>query len=303
MIKIKLLGTSAGGGLPQWNCNCINCKNARIGTIPSRTQSSIAVTRDNKSWVLINTSPDIRYQINMNPDIYLKDECSIRENRFQSIILLDGQLDHTLGLLNIREGFSLNIFCTRIVKRQITEEFPVIKILDNYCGTNYNEINPDELFSINGIDSIDFIPVNISSNSPPYSKYRNIYKYGSNIGLIIHNKITDKKIFYCPGLGKVTNKIKKIFNSVDQLLIDGTLWSNNELIEQNISKSTSKDMGHVAQSGDNGMINILKDYPNLKKTLIHINNTNPILNNCSTEYNFLVENDIQISNDNEDLFI
>lgn len=300
MIKIKLLGTSAGGGLPQWNCNCQNCDHARHNVIPSRTQSSIAITEDNKKWVLINASPDIRYQINNNPDISYNHSGKIRDNRFDSIILLDGQLDHTLGLLSMREGNPLNVYCTNAVNRQLTSELGITKVMNSYCGINYNEINPNVMFSISSLGNMEFIPVNIESNSPKYSDDRDKIVYGTNIGLIILNRITGCSLFYAPGLKEITPVISRVLESVTHVLIDGTCWDNDELVKLGISNSSARDMGHIPQSES---VYVLSKYKSLKKILIHINNTNPILNPGSPQYKELGLHDIELSTDNQDIYL
>jgi pyrroloquinoline quinone biosynthesis protein B len=283
--KIKILGTSAGGGLPQWNCNCDNCDDARNQVIPSRTQSSIAITNGSE-WTLVNASPDINKQINENLISYSDD---IRDNRIDNIILVDGQLDHTIGLLNIREGDPLKIFCTQTVQKQITDEFPIINILKNFCGTELTEIKINTPFV--PIPGITVIPIEIKSNSPKYSKLRDVPAYGSNIGLVISSET--KSLFYAPGLLEITEDILNIFNHVDHILIDGTCWTNNELVTANISSSTASDMGHIAQSE---LISYLKNVT-ATKTLIHINNTNPILNPESEQYKILEEAGIKVSYD------
>ena len=300
-IKIKILGTSAGGGLPQWNCNCNNCQLARNSKIPHRTQSSIAINNNN-NWSLINASPDIRNQINDHLVCKLCD-APIRDNRIKNIVLVDSQLDHTLGLLNIREGDPLDIYCTDVVKKQITDEFPIIRILDSYCGTNINSITIGTSFS--PLENVDIFPVNIESNSPPYSEHRGSIVDGSNIGLIITNTLTGQKLFYAPGLGKITPEIENIFSAVDYILIDGTCWTDDELLSLKICGNTASFMGHISQSSsENGesLIDILRRYPKLKKALIHINNTNPILHS-GPESEFLKKENISIAYDGMEIYI
>ena len=302
-IKIKVIGTGSGGGIPQWNCNCSNCKLARKGLIPSRMQSSIAITNPGKKtkWTLVNASPDIRNQFN---EYLVCGECSdlpgpLRDNRIANIVLCDSQLDHTLGLLNIREGDPLSIFCTNTVRDQITDEFPIIKILESYCGTFLTNITPNEIFS--PLEGVLMVPIDIESKSPPYSKYRNETICGSNIGLIIINKETGQKMFYAPGLGVITPEIEEIFSKVDYVLIDGTCWDNDELINIGVSRQSALDMGHVSQSG--GLIEILNKYPKLKKALIHLNNTNPVLNPNTDEFKILKENNINVSYDGMEIYL
>ncbi len=159
------------------------------------------------------------------------------------------------------------------------------------------------------------VPIDIESKSPPYSKYRNDSIGGSNIGLIIINKETGQKMFYAPGLGTITPEIEEIFSKVDYVLIDGTCWTNDELINIGVSHQSACDMGHISQwsvpvssatgldGSSPGLIEILNRYPKLKKALIHINNTNPILNPDSFEYSILKENNINVSYDGMEIYL
>jgi len=277
---IKILGTSAGGGLPQWNCFCKYCKLARNGSIPKRKQSSIALV-NKKEYTLVNASPDISDQI-----IYF-DQPDIRKNPMKNIILTDAQLDHTLGLLQIREGDSLSIFGTSIVHEQISSEFGIIPLLEKYCKVQFNTLNLEVPFS--PIDDIEVTSINIISNSPPYSKYRDIITEGSNIGLLIKSDL--KTVFYAPGLLNINYDIKSIISEIDHLLIDGTCWSSDEL--SFLNKPHLEDLGHISQTG---LIKVLKGYT-CKKTLIHINNTNPINDPRSKENKMLRDNGIDIAYD------
>ena len=297
-VHIKILGTGAGGGVPQWNCNCPNCKKARIKdnkVVLPRTQSSIALSANQKDWVLINASPDIRTQINRNKSSFKT--TSLRKNTFKDIILVDSQIDHTTGLLTMREGDPLNVFCTENTHHDLTNEFPIFKILDSFCGVNYNEIKINtSLF----VQDIMFTFVDIKSNAPPYSTSRDKTKPGTNIGIIIYNPNTNKSLFYAPGIEEINDDIKGILSQVDIVLIDGTCWTNNELIDIGVSKSNAVSMGHKPQTD---MIHVFKEFPKLRKILIHINNTNPICDKTTKEYAKLIKNNIEVSEDDMDIFL
>ncbi len=128
-MKIRVLGSGAGGGFPQWNCNCNNCHRIRTGEMngKARTQSSIAVSSDNQNWLLINASPDIRAQLEAFPAIQPKH--GLRDTGIKAILLIDSQIDHTTGLLMLREGKPLDIYCTEMVKQDLTSGFPIFKML------------------------------------------------------------------------------------------------------------------------------------------------------------------------------
>ena len=136
-MRIRVLGSAAGGGFPQWNCNCPNCDGVRKGTINAkrRTQSSIAVTGDNTNWLLFNASPDILTQFQDFPE--LQPARSIRDTAVRSILLMDAQIDHTTGLFMLREGKTpLNIYCTDMVYEDLTQGNPIFKILEHFCGVS-----------------------------------------------------------------------------------------------------------------------------------------------------------------------
>ena len=132
---VHVLGSAAGGGFPQWNCNCTNCRGVRDGSIQahSRTQSSIAVSSDGINWALLNASPDILTQIKEFPKI--QPARSLRDTGIRAVVLMDAQIDHTTGLLMLREGPKLNLYCTSCVHEDLRSVNPLLKVLDHYCGS------------------------------------------------------------------------------------------------------------------------------------------------------------------------
>lgn len=281
---IKILGTSAGGGLPQWNCWCRYCGMAREGVIPKRTQSSIALINANR-YTLVNASPDISQQL-----LYFDEFSYLRKNPMENIILTDAQLDHTLGLLQIREGEPLNIFATRLVEHQLTMEFPMLPLLEKYCSKTFTPLQLDKTFS--PLPGFTVTPVDIISNSPPYSTFRDILTPGANIGLVIN-----EKVFYAPGLLHFTPEIKSIISRMEYLLLDGTCWSKTELAF--INKPNLEDLGHISQET---LIQELNGYT-CKKILIHINNTNPINDPESQASKILAENGITVGWDGMEIYL
>ena len=281
---IKILGTSAGGGLPQWNCWCRYCGMAREGVIPKRKQSSIALVNGGK-YTLVNASPDISQQL-----LYPGENHRLRKNPMDNIILTDAQLDHTLGLLQIREGEPLNIFATRLVEFQLSMEFPMFPLLEKYCSKTFTPLELDVPFS--PLPGFTVTPVDITSNSPPYSSFRDKLKPGANIGLVIN-----EKVFYAPGLLHFTPEIKSIISRMEYLLLDGTCWSTTELAF--INKPNLEDLGHISQE------TLLKTVSQFgcKKVLIHINNTNPINDPDSPESKILAENGITVASDDMEIYL
>lgn len=297
-MKIRVLGSGAGGGFPQWNCNCHNCHRIRRNAMQgkARTQSSIAVSSDNENWLLFNASPDIRAQLEAFPAIQPKN--GIRDTGIKAILLIDAQIDHTTGLLMLREGKPLEIYCSEMVKQDLTTGFPLFTMLKDYCTVNHHPIPIDgSSFTIPQIADLRFYTQSLKSKAPPYSPHRYDPHDGDNIGVIIEQISTGKKIYYAPGLGEIEPHVMKAMLDVDCLLVDGTFWTDDEMCQQNISQKKAREIGHLPQSGEGGMIEVLNGVPNARKILIHINNTNPILDEASEPHAILKSAGIEVAYD------
>ena len=297
-MKIKILGSGAGGGFPQWNCNCYNCKRIRSGEMngKARTQSSIAVSSDNNNWLLINASPDIRAQLEAFPAIQPKH--GLRDTGIKAVLLIDSQIDHTTGLLMLREGKPLDVYCTEMVRQDLTTGFPVFNMLAHYCTVNHHPVPIDGgSFTIPAIADLRFYTQALKSKAPPYSPHRHDPHDGDNIGLVIEQISTGKKVYYSPGLGEIEPHVLANMQNADCILVDGTFWSENEMIDLGLSKKPAAEMGHLPQSGAGGMIEVLNGVPKARKILIHINNSNPILDEASEAYRILQTNKIEVAYD------
>lgn len=297
-MKIRVLGSGAGGGFPQWNCNCHNCSRIRQQTMRGkpRTQSSIAVSTDDNNWLLFNASPDIRAQLEAFPAIQPKE--GVRGTGIKAILLIDSQIDHTTGLLMLREGKPLEIYCTDMVRQDLSSGFPVFNMLADYCTVNHHPVPIDgSSFTIPGIEDLRFYTQALKSKAPPYSPHRHDPHDGDNIGVIIEQISTGKKVFYSPGLGEIEPHVMDAMQNVDCLLVDGTFWTDDEMCTQNISPKKAREIGHLPQSGPGGMIEVLNTVSQARKYLIHINNTNPILDEDSEPHQILKAAGIEVCHD------
>jgi pyrroloquinoline quinone biosynthesis protein B len=298
-MHIRVLGAAAGGGFPQWNCNCRNCDGVRKGTVraKARTQSSIAVSADGIDWVLFNASPDVLTQIQSFPA--LQPARAIRDTGIRALVLVDGQIDHTTGLLMLREGKPLEIWCTDMVREDLTTGNPLFNILGHYCGVNWNRVPtaPGSNFTVEGIQHLRFAPVPLKSKAPPYSPHRDNPHEGDNIGMRITDSRTGRNVFYAPGLGEIEPHLEPLLKEADAVMVDGTFWTDDEMIRMGISKKRAREIGHLPQSGDGGMISVLKPLRASRKILIHINNTNPILDEDSPERAELSRAGIEVAYD------
>ena len=300
-MKIRVLGSSAGGGFPQWNCNCRNCDGVRRGVIAARarTQSSIAVSDNGEDWLLVNASPDILAQIAANPE--LQPARRVRDTGIAAVITMDAQIDHVTGLLMLRErGTPLPLYTTDAVWQDLSTGFPVTSILSHYCGVEHRRIALDgAAFGVPELPRVSIDALPLSSKAPPYSPHREAPEVGDNIGLMFTNDATGKRVFYAPGLGALEPHVLDAMRTADLLLVDGTVWTDDEMIRLGLTKKTGADMGHLAQSGPGGMIEVLDSIgrADVRKVLIHINNTNPILIEDGPERRMLSEHGIEVAHD------
>jgi pyrroloquinoline quinone biosynthesis protein B len=284
-MHIQILGSAAGGGFPQWNCNCHNCRGVRDGSLRAqpRTQSSIALSDDGVNWILCNASPDIRAQIEAFPA--LQPARKVRDTAIGAIILLDSQIDHCTGLLTLREGCPHKVWCTEMVHQDLTSGFPLFTMLDHWNGGLQHQLI--ELggvpFSIPTCPNLSITAIALRSSAPPYSPHRGNPHPGDNIGLFVEDRRSGSTLFYAPGLGQVDEALLAWMRRADCLLVDGTLWRDDEMRHCGVGDKLGSEMGHLPQSGPGGMLEVLDGLPASRKILIHINNTNPILNVDSPE--------------------
>jgi pyrroloquinoline quinone biosynthesis protein B len=301
-MKIRVLGSAAGGGFPQWNCNCRNCDGLRKGSLRARarTQSSIALNASgtgSADWVLFNASPDLLAQYQAFPE--LQPGRAVRDTAIRSIVLMDAQIDHTTGLLMLREGRPLEIYCTDRVREDLSTGNPLFRVLEHYCGVHWQRlpVEAGNRFSVLGAEGLSFTAVPLKSKAPPYSPHRNDPRDGDNIGLRITDPRSGKVLFYAPGLGEIEPRLKPFLEEADCLLVDGTFWTDDEMIRLGVSSKRARDIGHLPQSGAGGMLEALAPLKAKRKILIHINNTNPILDEDSAERGLLARAGIDVAVD------
>ena len=305
-MRLHVLGSGAGGGFPQWNCNCHNCDGLRKGTIraSARTQSSVTVTGDNENWVLFNASPDILTQFQQFPE--LQPARALRDTAVKAIVLIDGQIDHTTGLYMLREHRQPHeIWCTPPVQEDLTQGNPLFRLLGHYCGVNWNALPIDEsVFEMKHVPNLRFHAHHLRSNAPPYSPRRDKPVPGDNVGVTIEDTTTGRKIYYAPGLVDIEPHVWAAMQAADVVLVDGTFWTDDEMIALGASKKYARDMGHLPQTGENGMMAWLDRLPkSTRKILIHINNTNPILNEDSAQRRELESRGIEVAYDGMDITV
>ncbi len=283
-MKIRVLGSAAGGGFPQWNCNCRNCAALRAGTFngQARTQSSIAVTgTDPAAAVLVNASPDILAQLRMTPE--LQPNRSLRDTGIAGIILVDGQVDHTTGLYMLRESARpLPIWCTDSTFADLTEGNPILGVLEHFCRVDRHRIELQQEFVVDKVPGVRWRALPVASKPAPYSPNRETPIPGDNVALVITDEQSGRHAVYAPGLAEIDELMWTAMSAATVVMVDGTFWTDDEMIGLGISRKRARDIGHLAQSGAGGMLEWLGRLPGqTRKVLIHINNTNPVLDESS----------------------
>jgi pyrroloquinoline quinone biosynthesis protein B len=299
VLRVRILGSAAGGGFPQWNCNCDNCAGLRAGRLEAspRTQSSLALSGNGSDWLLVNASPDVRQQLLAFPA--LQPHRARRDTAVRAVLLVDSQIDHVTGLFMLREhNAPLAVYCSAMVHHDLTSGFPVLKVLEHYCGVDWHEFAVDgSAFAIQGMENLRFAALALTSKAPPYSPHREKPQAGDNIGLLVRDEQSGRSLFYAPGLERLEPHLESVMRSADVLLLDGTCWSDDEMDRRGVGRRRARAMGHLPQSGRGGMLEALRPFVRQRKVLTHINNTNPILDEESPERHLLAAAGVEVSHD------
>jgi pyrroloquinoline quinone biosynthesis protein B len=259
---------------------------------------------DDASWALINASPDILAQLQANP--LLQPGRAIRDTAITGIVLVDGQVDHTTGLYMLREAQRpWPIWCTDSTYADLTRGNPVLGVLAHYCGVERQRIALEgEGFVVDGVSSVRWRALPVASKPAPYSPNRESPVPGDNIALAITDEVTGKSALYAPGLGALDDSVWRAMNAASCVLVDGTFWTDDEMVALGVSKKRARDIGHLPQSGPGGMLEWLARLPPAtRKVLIHINNTNPILDEESEPRAQLARRGVEVAFDGMEIVL
>jgi pyrroloquinoline quinone biosynthesis protein B len=279
----------------------------RRGTVRarSRTQSSIAVAGGaREAWALVNASPDILAQLQANP--VLQPGRRARDTAIAGIVLVDGQVDHTTGLYMLRESTRpWPIWCTDNVHADLTRGNPVLELLAHYCGVNRRRIELEgQPFGVDGVDGVTWRALPVASKPAPYSPNRSQPMPGDNVALAITDEVSGRSLLYAPGLGAMDDALWRAMQAAACVLVDGTFWTDEEMIGLGLSSKRARDIGHLPQTGPGGMLEWLARLPPAaRKVLIHINNTNPILDEESSERAELARRGIEVAHDGMEIVL
>lgn len=301
---VRVLGSAAGGGFPQWNCACPGCRAVRDCSRPARprTQSSIAVSADGGQWFLFNASPDIHAQIESFPPLHPTGDPrgggGSRSVALRAVLLTDAELDHTLGLLLLREGRGLELHATETVRDTLHDGTSLLRTLEAYCPVEWRPVLPGADVPL--ADGLSYRAFDVPTTKPAR------FGSGTREGRVVGYRLTDERsgrtLVYLPSVQELT-AVRDQLDDCACLLVDGTCWRDDELIRLGLAGKTAREMGHLPIDGPDGSLAPLAALPIERTIYIHINNTNPILLEDAPERRIVEQHGIEVAVDGLELRI
>jgi pyrroloquinoline quinone biosynthesis protein B len=290
-MMIKVLGSAAGGGLPQWNCNGRNSADARKGApeVAARTQASVAVTADGAQWVLLNAAPDLRQQINDTPELHPAPDGGPRNSPIKAVVLTNGDVDAVAGLLCLREGQPFTVYGTKRVLDVLASN-SIFDVLDanvvKRVAMEYGK--PFVVEGPWGPVGITIEAFGVPGKIPLYLEEARAgaglgTQEGDSSGLKVTETATGRHFYFIPGCAKLDDPLRARLKGAPLLFFDGTLYTNDEMIAQGLLNKTGERIGHMNMSGSVGSIAQIAPLGVSRKIFIHINNSNPALRDGSPE--------------------
>jgi pyrroloquinoline quinone biosynthesis protein B len=294
-MRLKIIGSAAGGGFPQWNCNYRLSQAARAGSasVRPRLQSSLAASADGRNWVLFNASPDIRQQIAQTPELHPRADGPLRSTPIKAVVLTNGDVDHVAGLLSLREREPFVIYAAPQIL-SILGANPIFDVLDPAIVPRRTlPIGSDvEIRDVTGkptgltVESFAVpgkVPLYLEDRAHPDADFSS--DSGDTIGTRVWSGADEgRAAFYIPGCARVDDALRQRLIGAACVLFDGTLYTDDEMIAAGIGQKTGARMGHIAMSGDDGSIARLSGLDIERAIFVHINNTNPVLDEESVEH-------------------
>src|SRR5437899_7145478 len=260
-MQVRILGSAAGGGFPQWNCACANCRALRAGSLHgnARSQTQVAISADNHSWFLLGASPDLRAQIENTPELHPRD--GVRQSPIAGAVLANADLDHVLGLLLLREMQPLHVYSTASVRRILCEDNTMFAMLHRAANQiSWTDVVPGKAFPLQGPNGEDSGPrcraVPLATHFPAYvaaARQTELSAKEASLGLLIETP-AGKRMAYMPAVPALDDALMEEFASADVLLFDGTFWSDDELIRVQGGGQTARQMGHIPISSTQGRL-------------------------------------------------
>ncbi len=306
-MHIRILGSAAGGRFPQWNCGCGNCIAVRGSAKPSdfrgraRTQAQIALSADGSSWFLAGASPDLASQIEATPALHPR---ALRDSPISGVVLASADLDHVLGLLLLRELQPLHVYAAPSILRILREENSMFGMLNRAePQVRWSALSVGATFSLrdaSGMDSgLRCEARSLAGRYPKYVKSAHLAPGEASAALFFEsnsaNSGTVKRVAYLPAVANLDEALLAKIDGADLLLFDGTFWSDDELIRIQGSGETAHQMGHIPVEES---LSLLKNLKVGRRMFVHLNNTNPILNEAGPEHRAVRQAGWEVAEDN-----
>ncbi len=290
-MYVRVLGAAAGGGFPQWNCSCTNCRRLRQGNFDgsARSQAQLAISADAEDWFLVNASPDLRYQIESFSPLH-PSSTSFRDSPIHGVLLTSAELDAALGLLLLRESQPFVVYATESVRQLLLEDNDVFNVLRRRPDqVEWRCMALNESFELQRRNreptGIRCTAISAGGGFPGHvpPERRNVLKVSEAVvGLVFeHNS---KRMAFLPGAPAISPEWMMELSGCDLMLVDGTFWSDDELLRVQGGAKTARQMGHLPVGGTGGTTEALSSLTRPRKVFIHINNTNPMLDEASAEH-------------------
>jgi len=306
-MRVKILGSAAGGGFPQWNCACPNCRALRAGTFhgKARTQTQVAISVDAHSWFLLGASPDLRAQIESTPELHPRN--GVRQSPIAGAVLANADIDHVLGLLLLRELQPLRVHATASTRRILSQDNSMFAMLQRVPGqVTWTDFTPGTTFPLLNAagenSGLRCRALSLGTHYPAYVSPQRESELNSgeaSLGLIVEAP-SGQRLAYMPAVPQINAGLLSEFDSADVLLFDGTFWSDDELTRiqgAGSNAQTARQMGHVPVSSVEGSLSQLAQLRRPRKIYVHINNTNPMLDEAGPEYAQVRESGWEIAED------
>jgi pyrroloquinoline quinone biosynthesis protein B len=302
MLVIRVLGAAAGGGFPQWNANSEACRRARSGdpAAVKATQASIAVSADERRWVIVNASPDLRQQIEANPPLHPRD--GPRSSPIHAVLLTNGDVDAIAGLLHMREGTAFALYAEQSVL-DILAKNPIFRVLDGKLVPR-RALRISEWQKVRDAEGaetrLEVRPFAVPGKLPLYleAEAEDGALFGAEghaIGLEI--RAGEARFFYVANCAAIPDDLAAELAGAPLLFFDGTLFSDDEMIARGVGRKTGRRMGHMSLDGPEGSMDKLGRLGIGRTVFIHINNTNPILLGDSRERRAVEARGFEVAHD------
>jgi pyrroloquinoline quinone biosynthesis protein B len=284
-VIVRVLGSAAGGGVPQWNCGCFNCARARRGEAPIRTQSSIAVSPDGTTWLLVNASVDLPRQVASTPALWPK---APRANPFSTVLLTDANVDHTAGLGELRQDPEPLV----IVSSQATKELLVSERAYERFDRAPHLWTDDPHQT--GTDSFDIEMIDVPGLLPGYAG--RTPASGAVVAYVVRDRRARVQITLAPVFSDIDERLYAAIAQSDIALLDGTFYSNDELRENGLMTKDARSLGHAPVGGPDGTLSRIASLSN-RRIFVHLNNSNPMLDTASAAYSAVTSAGCEIAAD------